>query len=179
MKNLKFFGIVMMLVMGMSFASCSSDDEEGPSSGSIKENLEGEWFLVNAKWECPEDGNETVIWDYDDQTAEGVCSDEDCGDHQPTKLYIECVAENTYQITEMNYRPYSNSWYEEYTETYELNGNIFKEETYAEGEISYYVKSYIHSLSENELVVVAIEKEIDEEYGTHEDKGTYTYRRNN
>ena len=27
MKNLKIFGIVMMLVMGMSFTSCSSDDD--------------------------------------------------------------------------------------------------------------------------------------------------------
>lgn len=176
MKNLKFFGIVMMLVMGMSFASCSSDDDEGPSSGSIKENLEGEWFLVNAKWECSDDGNETVIWDYDDQTAEGVCS-EGCAGHDPEKMYIECVGENRYDFTWYYY--YGSRWYEDESEIYEIEGNVISEYTGEYDGDVYSEKVYIKSISAIELVVVDEEYEVCEDGSTHKDVITYTYRRNN
>lgn len=162
--------------MGMSFTSCSSDDD-GPGSGSIKENLEGEWFLINLKWECTEDGNETITWDYDDQTAEGVCSD-GCTDNDPEKIYIECVGENTYEMTRYYYSSYSSRWIYEDTWTYELDGNILAEGTFEESGNEFYCKEYIKAISENQLVVVS-EESYKEDGRTHKDVGTYTYRRNN
>ena len=52
MKSFKFFGIIMMLVMGMSFASCSDDDDKGGSSQS----LIGTWKLTKVVWYDDEDG---------------------------------------------------------------------------------------------------------------------------
>lgn len=46
MKKFKFFGIIMMLVMGLSFISCSSDsDGEEPDGGSKVELLQGKWYF--------------------------------------------------------------------------------------------------------------------------------------
>lgn len=176
MKDLKFFGIVMMLVMGMSFASCSSDDEGGPSSGSIKENLEGEWFLVSEKEVCSEDGITYTTWDYDDQTAGGVCS-EGCTDHDPEKLYIECIGENTYEVTWSYY--YNSRWYIDESEIFEIDGNVISEYTEEYGGDVYSEKVYIKSVSANELVIVEEEKDVYEDGRAHNDVETYTYRRNN
>ena len=55
---------MMMLVMGMSFTSCSSDDEPGASTDSINKYFEGEWFLVEEKEEETDDDTELIKWDY-------------------------------------------------------------------------------------------------------------------
>lgn len=45
MKKLKFFGIVMMMVIGMGFVSCSSDSDDEPDGGSSVEMLQGKWYF--------------------------------------------------------------------------------------------------------------------------------------
>lgn len=171
MKNLKFYGIVMMLVMGMSFASCSSDDD-GPSSGSIEESIEGEWFLVSEKYEGTNDGTITTTWDYEDQTADGYSSDG--YSEYPQKLYIERVSENRYEA--VNYY-YNGQWRIDTSEIYEIDGNVIFEETEEEYGSVYYTKIYIKSISEDKLVIVGEEKLVDED-GTDKTVSTYTYRRN-
>ncbi len=160
--------------MGMSFASCSSDDD-GPGSGSIKENLEGEWFLVSVKEVCSDDGTTYITWDYDDQTAYGVCSDR-CNDHEPEKLYIECVGKNTYEVT---WSYYYGRWNLDESEIFEIEGNIISEYTEEYAGNVFYEKVYIKSISANELVIVEEDKEVYEDGIIHNDVETYTYRRNN
>jgi hypothetical protein len=184
MKNLKFFGIVMMLVMGMSFTSCSSDDEpgsedqNGASSNSIKEYIEGEWFLIEEKEEY--DGEtEITVWDYDDQTSGGISSDDGYGyGYEPEKLYIRCVEGNVYSVTEKYYSLYYDEWETDDSFVVELDGNIIYED---KGESSggyYSEKTYIKSVSKNTLVIVNEEKDIYD--GEVEiEITTSTYRRNN
>ncbi len=45
MEKLKLFGIVMMMVIGMSFSSCSSDSDDEPDGGSSVEILQGKWYF--------------------------------------------------------------------------------------------------------------------------------------
>lgn len=45
MEKLKLFGIVMMMVIGMGFVSCSSDSDDAPDGGSSVEMLQGKWYF--------------------------------------------------------------------------------------------------------------------------------------
>lgn len=45
MEKLKLFGIVMMMVIGMCFVSCSSDSDDEPDGGSSVEMLQGKWYF--------------------------------------------------------------------------------------------------------------------------------------
>ncbi|MBQ7041413.1 MAG: hypothetical protein IKL35_08245 [Muribaculaceae bacterium] len=45
MEKLKLFGIVMMMVIGMGFVSCSSDSDDEPDGGSSVEMLQGKWYF--------------------------------------------------------------------------------------------------------------------------------------
>ncbi|MBQ8772975.1 MAG: hypothetical protein IJZ17_00650 [Muribaculaceae bacterium] len=50
-KTIKLFGIIMMLVMGMSFNACSSDDDgddDGGGGSGQKGDLVGNWYLTFA-----------------------------------------------------------------------------------------------------------------------------------
>lgn len=176
MKNLKLFGIIMMLVMGMSFTSCSDDDNNGVSPETINELLEGEWFKVSTYIVSPFDGDHQPTWDYDNQTAYGECTSEGCNDHEPERLTIECIGENTYNATNYYYSKYYGSWKVEDSYTWELKGNIIGE-GYDEYDDVFYFKSYIKSISENTLVIVSEESYIEDGH-TYKDILTHTYRRN-
>ena len=168
MKNLKFFGIVMMLVMGMSFTSCSSDDDEpGASAGSIKEYLEGEWFLVEEKEKNADGDIDLIKWNYDDQTDTGENPDTGDCHYEPCKLLVRHIEGNTYQLIEE--RCVYGVWETYTTDEYELVGNVIYEI------IVHNIKVYIKSISENTLVIVEEQKWP----GGEEESETRTYRRNN
>lgn len=181
MKNLKIFGIVMMLVMGMSFTSCSSDDDEpGASAGSIKEYLEGEWFLVEEEAKYKYNGKTDIwitLWDYDDQTKNGIKTKNgvivDGNRTDPEKLYISYVAESIYDIIDLFY--YRGTWYSD-NNTYELDGNIIYEENGESSGGYYSEKTYIKSISKETLVIVEETKEGYDDEMSH-DIITKTYLR--
>jgi len=172
MKNLKLFGIIMMLVMGMSFTSCSDDDSNGVSPETINELLEGEWFLVKA-----EDSEGTSIsWDFENQTKYG--KDANGKEQSPVKLYIEKYSDSESKFLATNYT-YSNysGWEQSSTQTFNLNGNILSEESGTESGISYHSKTYISSLTESTLVVVT-ETSASYQGASYSVKMIQSYRRN-
>ena len=172
MKNLKLFGIIMMLVMGMSFTSCSDDDNNGVSPETINELLEGEWFLVKA-----EDSEGTSIsWDFENQTEYG--KDADGNKQNPVKTIIEKSNDSESKFLATNYTYNSNyGWKQSSTQTFNLNGNILSEESGTESGISYHVKSYISSLTENTLVIIT-ETNASYEGASYSLKMIQSYRRN-
>ncbi len=53
-KTIKLFGIIMMLIMGMSFNACSSDDDgddDGGGGSGQKGNLVGNWYFEEDDFE--------------------------------------------------------------------------------------------------------------------------------
>lgn len=148
MKNFKLFGIIMMLIMGMSFSSCKDDDDpesEGTSTESINKNLEGEWFCVERT--ATENGKTySETWDYNNQTQYGSNGTE------PLRLIIDKIDDNIYTISDCYFD--ENDWDIDDTERYSLNGNILAEDTYEDEYCIDSYKLYISELSKNKLVIV-------------------------
>ena len=167
MKNFKLFGIIMMLVMGMSFTSCGEDDEnpdepvEGTSTESINKNLAGEWFRVEASH--TENGETfTQTWDYSNQTQNSNYGIE------PMIYIIKKIDDNVFEVTAYEY--YNNEWCENGngSEIFQLNGNIIGESS---NENEYYIektKIYISELSENKLVITSDTYDYDKTSGVEE-----------
>lgn len=179
MKNLNLFGIFMILVMGMSFTSCSDDDSNGVSPETINELLEGEWFQVSLDVTSSHGERHKISWDFDNKTAIGECYCGYCdGSYEPQKWTIKSFEENSFNVTAYYYSKDYGYWRFKYYDTWKLNGNIIEEESYNEYGIIGHSKSYIKSISENTLVIVTEETYTFEDGDTYKDILTRTFRRN-
>lgn len=164
--------MLVLLAMNFSFTSCSSDDDEGaPDSGTISENIEGTWFLTEMNESCSDEGDYSVVWDYNNPTEYGKGTD-DYDNYNPELLVIEKVGNEMYKFTKLYYYKYAGGWKTEAYDIFELNGNIIDEGRY-EDELW---NVYIDAISSSSMVIVDEEKEI-EENGIHVDKTVSTYRK--
>lgn len=181
MKNFKLFGIIMMLIMGMSFSSCKDDDDpesEGTSSESINKNLEGEWFLVKFTNEYSSSTSgidiENITWDYNNQTKNGISDQgESC---EPIKYIFTKVSNN---IFDMSYSEYEESyWTTDEPKRYNLNGNILYERSYNDGDCTCTDKMYISELTNKRLVLIGEYYETSQNNATIQEKRTFIFQRN-
>lgn len=92
-------------MLSVNLTSCS-DDEPG-SSQSITEKLQGEWFLVNMEYNYSDGASYHIIWDYNNQTADGYCK-EDNDSYPAEKLVISYAEVSGFRIEERSYE--NGSW---------------------------------------------------------------------
>ena len=161
-----------MLMLGLSFTSCSDDDGPGvPSTESINELLEGEWFLVE---ESDNEGGK-IIWDYENQLENGIANDEEYDSYHkmPHMLTISKNNSGSFYFFYSYYNTNSNYWRKEKSFNVDLDSNIIEEGVDEENH-DYTYKDFIASISESTLVIVSEVKYSDGDY----EKVVYSYRRN-
>ena len=152
-----------MLVMGMSFTSCSDDDRPGiPSTETINEHLKGQWFLVKEDF-C--DG-EWVIWDYNNQTECGITHD---GEYEEPRRLAISRSDSDDRLFRFHEFIYINgNWSTFNSDSYKIENNIIEQDS-----SEYYsYKKYISTLTNESLVII---EEYEDEEGS--DMTIFTYRR--